>query len=306
MTGQLSPDGNYYWDGVQWARAISPDGAWRWDGNTWKSATAAKGGGLSVGVAALISAGVIVALVVAGVGIFGVSRLLNNGAQSLQSHLSPACTASGMAGGAATQGTSVCGRKLGFPVVGVDCTAISTLPSALVAEEVASATADWSPADVGIDQHGCEMVAQPDEDLAIDSSDIASPDIVMIADFVPLNALGGVGLRLACTQDGSCIDVSIFSDESFSLDEGTTGQDSWKNLTQGSLVFGTMHFNQQNRLILRFVDGVASVFLNGYLVTQATPDIAQSSGFFGFYISDQESSAAEKVQLQRLLIFQAT
>lgn len=33
--GALSPDGNFYWDGVQWMAAISADGAWRWDGATW-------------------------------------------------------------------------------------------------------------------------------------------------------------------------------------------------------------------------------------------------------------------------------
>jgi len=305
MSGQLSPDGNYYWDGVQWARAVSPDGGWRWDGSTWRPATR-KSGGMTGGIAALIAAGVIVALVVTGVGIFGFSRLVHNGAQSLQSHLSPACTSSGTAGGSVAEGTSVCGRKLGFPVVGAECSAISALPSSLVAEEVTSASGDWTPADIGIDQQGCEMVAQPDVDLAIDSSDIASPDLVMIADFDPLNAVGGVGLRLACTQDGSCIDVLIYSDETFSLDEGTTGQDSWKNLTKGSLVFGAMHFNQQNRLILRFVDGAASVFLNGYLVAQATPDIAQTPGYFGFYVDNEQSSVAENVQLSRLLVFQAT
>ena len=257
---------------------------------------------MSGGTAALIAAGVIVALVVAGGGIFGLSRLLSNGARSIQSQLGPACTSSGMADGEVAEGTSVCGQKLGFPLVRAECTTITALPSSLVAEEISPPSSDWTPADIGIDQQGCEMVAQPDADLAIDSADIASPDIVMIADFVPLNALGRVGLRLGCTQDGSCIDISIFADETFSLDEGTPG-DSWKNLTTGSLVLGYMHFNQPNRLILRFVDGVASVFLNGYAVTQAKPDIAQSSGYFGFYVDDQQTSVAEKVQLRRLLVF---
>jgi small-conductance mechanosensitive channel len=33
--GALSPDGYFYWDGVQWKAAISADGAWRWNGAAW-------------------------------------------------------------------------------------------------------------------------------------------------------------------------------------------------------------------------------------------------------------------------------
>ncbi|HEX6489692.1 MAG TPA: hypothetical protein VF137_12575 [Candidatus Dormibacteraeota bacterium] len=35
MTGQLSPDGNWWYDGEQWVSAISPDRLWRWDGVRW-------------------------------------------------------------------------------------------------------------------------------------------------------------------------------------------------------------------------------------------------------------------------------
>jgi len=31
----LSPDGKWYWDGVQW-RNVSPDGRYRWDGAQWR------------------------------------------------------------------------------------------------------------------------------------------------------------------------------------------------------------------------------------------------------------------------------
>ena len=34
-TGQLSPDGNWWWDGAKWVSTISPDGRWRWNGETW-------------------------------------------------------------------------------------------------------------------------------------------------------------------------------------------------------------------------------------------------------------------------------
>jgi hypothetical protein len=33
--GQVSPDGQLYWDGQKWASTLSPDGAWRWDGQDW-------------------------------------------------------------------------------------------------------------------------------------------------------------------------------------------------------------------------------------------------------------------------------
>jgi len=307
MSGELSPDGNYFWDGAKWTRAISPDGAWRWDGRSWNPISARSGRGMSGGVAAMIAAGVIAVLVITGVGLFAVTRLMNNAQQSLASHLGPGCTATGMAGGAVAEGSTVCGRKLGLSFVSLDCTSSSSLPPSLVAEEIATPNADWTPADVGIDRQGCQMVAQPDEDLAIDSEDVAPPELVVIADFVPADARGGVGLRLACTQDGSCIDISLYADdESFSLDEGTPGASgTWKNLTSGPLVLGYMHFNKPNRVILRYVDGVASVFLNGYSVTEAKPDIAQSTGYFGFYVDDGQASAADHVQLRGLYVFQA-
>jgi len=34
-TGQLSPDGTYYWDGRQWQPSASADGRWQWDGAQW-------------------------------------------------------------------------------------------------------------------------------------------------------------------------------------------------------------------------------------------------------------------------------
>ncbi len=39
-SGQLSPDGRFWWDGLKWVSAFSPDGAWRWDGKQWVPASA--------------------------------------------------------------------------------------------------------------------------------------------------------------------------------------------------------------------------------------------------------------------------
>jgi serine/threonine-protein kinase len=38
--GQLSPDGQWFWDGQKWMTTLSPDGQFRWDGRAW----AASGG----------------------------------------------------------------------------------------------------------------------------------------------------------------------------------------------------------------------------------------------------------------------
>jgi hypothetical protein len=36
--GQVSPDGQWYWDGGKWLSTLSPDGLWRWDGRSWLAA----------------------------------------------------------------------------------------------------------------------------------------------------------------------------------------------------------------------------------------------------------------------------
>src|ERR1035437_2263862 len=35
MSGQLSPDGLYFWDGASWQSSVSPDSKFRWDGTQW-------------------------------------------------------------------------------------------------------------------------------------------------------------------------------------------------------------------------------------------------------------------------------
>jgi hypothetical protein len=302
MSGELSPDGNYYWNGVEWIRAITPDGAWRWDGRAWRPAGRRTRPGART--AAVIASGVVVALLVVGLGMFGISRLFINAQRNLQSSLSPTCSAGATAGAHVAEGDTLCGRQLGASLIAADCTRMTSLPSDLTADELATPTADWTPTDVGLDSTGCQMVAQPDQDVEIRSAATTEPDVVVVADFVPIDQSGGVGLRLGCTQEGSCIDVTIYSDESFSLDEGVPNAD-WKNLKQGGLALGYMRFGQPNRLILRFAGGDAYVYLNGYEVARATPDIAQQSGYAGFYVDDQQSTKSERVQLRQIYVFQA-
>jgi hypothetical protein len=33
--GQISPDGNWWWDGAKWVSTTSADGLWRWNGKSW-------------------------------------------------------------------------------------------------------------------------------------------------------------------------------------------------------------------------------------------------------------------------------
>ncbi len=40
MTGRLSPDGLYVWDGERWQSTLSRDGQHRWDGEHWQSVNA--------------------------------------------------------------------------------------------------------------------------------------------------------------------------------------------------------------------------------------------------------------------------
>jgi len=39
--GQVSPDGQWYWDSQKWVSTLSPDGKWRWDGQSWKASSRA-------------------------------------------------------------------------------------------------------------------------------------------------------------------------------------------------------------------------------------------------------------------------
>jgi DNA uptake protein ComE-like DNA-binding protein len=43
VAGQVSHDGNFYWDGVRWRSTVSADGLWRWDGDKWVPAGPERG-----------------------------------------------------------------------------------------------------------------------------------------------------------------------------------------------------------------------------------------------------------------------
>ncbi len=301
MSGQLSPDGQYYWDGAKWVSLVSPDGAYRWDGGSWRSTASSPR--VRGRAAALIAGSVLVALVLGGVAVIFSTRLLTSQRASLQSSLGPSCTGpTAEAGSRLAEGDLFCGTKLGVSYLSADCTQSTTLPSEVAASQVTSPSTDWSVADVGVDSGGCELAAKPNQSVEIDSTGEISPDIVLVADFVPLNHEGGVGLRLACTQSTSCIDVTVYADDSFSLDEGTANN-TWRNISQGPLILTHLHVGSLNRFVLRFALDVVTVYLNGYEVTHGTPTQSQMSGPVGFYLDDQQSSAGEQAQLRTLDAF---
>jgi hypothetical protein len=304
MPYPLSPDRQFYWDGARWVTAVTPDGAWRFDGTAWRPAVSGPRASNNGAVAAVVAIGVIAALVVTGLGVFALTHLIVGAQRSVASQVAPACTTTGKPGHGLAEGDTVCGRTLGTLVVSADCTTLTSLPDALTAEAATGTSPDWKPADVGIDSSGCSMLAQPDQDVAIDSTDEMSANIVVIADFVPKDSTGSLGLRIACSQNGSCIDVSLSGDETYSLDEGIPNA-GWKHLTDGSSGLGYVHYAQANRLILWYAGGVAAVYLNGYELTRATPDITQVSGYFGFYVDDGGGSKTEQVLLQRMYVFRS-
>jgi serine/threonine-protein kinase len=41
--GQLSPDGQWFWDGQKWMTTLSPDARFRWDGRQWAASSAPAG-----------------------------------------------------------------------------------------------------------------------------------------------------------------------------------------------------------------------------------------------------------------------
>lgn len=48
--GQVSPDGQWHWDGQKWISTLSPDGKSRWDGGGWVPSRAPVANGARVGV----------------------------------------------------------------------------------------------------------------------------------------------------------------------------------------------------------------------------------------------------------------
>ena len=72
--GEVTPDGQLYWDGKAWISTLSPSGKWRWNGSAWIAASNSVQPGWSrLRVGSWIAAGLSIVLVVFGVIVLAVS-----------------------------------------------------------------------------------------------------------------------------------------------------------------------------------------------------------------------------------------
>lgn len=307
MAGELSPDRLFYWDGVRWASAVSPDGAWRWDGHSWQATGAGsprttRSSGI---IALVIAASLIVGILgVAGVASWGFGRVQH----ALQSGgVGVTCRdPHARAGASVSQGDLVCGKHLGMPYYGADCTELSgTPPGGQFLDAVNDG--DWQTVDVVPSSSGCRLEAKPNHQIMFSTSDNQAASSTLIVDFVASGWQGGVGVQLACSQDTGCVDFSFWGDSNFSLDEGKAG-DGFENLTTGRMgSFGpppVPAVGSESRLILRVDGDRVDVFLNGREVTHATVRSAQSPGFADFYVDGRDTSGGETVFLKRMFLFE--
>jgi hypothetical protein len=306
MSGQVSPDGHYYWDGGQWKTAISPDGGWRWDGSAWRPVSAPKG--RASRLPWIVAAVVVASIVVGSVGLYLAYGYVSARVPHLLSGAGVTVTCGSpqaQPGAAVMQGDVVCGGHVGASTFGVDCTELSGIPPSVnVYDEVKGA--DWQLVEITADSAGCGLVVAPKHIRTFDTAKVQGASSLAIADFVPERSLGGIGLQVACTKAASCVDFSTYQDGAFSLDEGKPN-DGYDNMTAGFAgLFGSLiKIGKANRLIVRVQGRDVMVFLNGTFVTRATTKRDVTSGYVTFGADNREGSATETVMLQRLLVFEA-
>jgi hypothetical protein len=300
----LSPDRQQFWDGTRWNSAVTPDGAWRWDGSSWVPAR--RTSGMSDRVAVAIAAGAIAALLLGGAGLAFVARFANTQASHLQAGLGAACTGSAdRAGSHLFRGETVCGRLLGTPYVTAECAAGRGLPGGVEADQLGAHETDSTPATVIVDSQGCVLTTPAGGEIRLGSTDPQPPDLVVVADFVPSVAVGGVGVQLACESNG-CINVAAYADGNYFVDEYAPSG-TWSHITRGVLPIQTLGFRvgQTNRLVVRFNGSRVDVFLNGYMVVRSTPKNVQHEGYVNFYVDGRDRTAPDTVHLRELDAFGA-
>lgn len=301
MSGELSPDGNYYWDGVQWARAISPDGAWRWDGRGWRPAAAPPARERSNRWVVAIAAGVVVAIVLGALVVAGLVRVVANAQHSLQSQFSPACAANATAGHDVAAGDTLCGYPLGAAQLAAACTT-GVAPDGLRAWRRNGTTSSAVSADITVDASGCELSAPVGSEFWLQTATSQSADVVAVADYVPATDWGALGIELAC-NNATCLSLAIDPAGVYRIDEAQ-GPHTWKNLARGALPFGTVsRLGQPNRLVMRLSGRGVQVYLNGYFVVRITTGLLHGSGYISFYNSNTVGTEPAEAHLQTLYVF---
>lgn len=311
MAGELSPDRLFYWDGTRWVSALSPDGAWRWNGSVWLPAERHGGAGSqgrrSSRLPWLVAAVLIAVVLVVGSGTYLAWGFVRSASQRfLQSTTVVTCPSRlAQAGAALTPGDTLCGGKLGAEHVLADCTVASGTPDGIDVwqKNYAPTEGEWVTSSVTTGPAGCNLAASPDTDVSFDTSDQEPAATVAVADFTLTDRIGGIGLQLACSQAASCVDISMYSDGYYSLDEGRP-HGGWDNMAKGYVSFGgPIRTQRANRLILRLTGHSAEVWVNGVQLASGATKRDQSSGYVDFYLDNRHSRIIESVWLQRLYVF---
>lgn len=304
MSGELSPDGRYYWDGQRWTSAISPDGAWRWDGRGWRAAgsTAGRGARFTSMVAVVMTASLVLGVI--GVYYAGralVPRLAQGGSfgATCGSHLA-------QPGAALSSGASLCGGTLGAEDMLADCTLTEGVPAGITMWQKTyqgSTSTDWTKTTVSATSQGCNLSASPNVFLEFETSASQPAETVVVADFVWEASQNDVGLRLACSAQASCVELSMFSGGLYSVYEGRPN-DGWDTLSKGVSFGATFRQGGANRMVLRLKGRHVSAFLNGADVAEVDTHRVQSAGYADFFLDNRDAGVNETVWLQRMYIFE--
>lgn len=298
----------HYWDGARWVSAVSPDGAWRWDGSQWLPVGERAPRARRAGLTWLIASGTVVALVAAGIGVYFAGSFFVRVSQRglLSSGLAPCDSALAQPGAALSEGEMLCGGALGTEYLLADCTLTEGAPAGVQAwkKSYKPTVGVWQKTTVASSADGCDLSAQPNVDVSLDTSDEQPPSTVVVADFTYGEAAGSIGIQLACSAAASCVDIDMFQEGLYSLDEGRPN-DGWDKLSKGVALGVTFRTDRPNRLILRLKGKHVSAYLNGTGVTQADTSRVQSSGGVDFYVDNRGEPIKETVLLQRLYVFES-
>ncbi len=311
MTGELSPDRLFYWDGERWVNALSPDGAWRWDGAAWQPS--GRLGGSSNAPRSpsrlpwLVAAGVIATVIVVSASTYFAWGFVKAATlRALQGTTVASCSSKlAQPGAALTSGEGLCGARLGSEHVLADCTVSAGTPDGIDVwqKNYAPTEGDWMQSTVTSGPAGCNLAASPQTDVSFDTSNEEPAQTVVIADFTVTANTGAIGIQLACSEAASCIDISVYSDGYYSLDQGKP-HDGWDRLSKGYVSFGApMRMDRANRMILSLSGSSVAVWINGVLLTTGRTTREQSSGFVDFYLDNRDGKATESVWLQRMYVF---
>ena len=256
----------------------------------------------------MIAGGTIVALVAASVGVYFAVGFVMRASQRVLQAGGPASCNSTLAepGNALSEGKVLCGGTLGAEYLLADCTLTAGTPSGVVVwkKSYKPTEGEWTRTTTTTGSDGCNLSAPPNVDVSFDTADEQPPSTVVVADFTYEPSAGSIGIQLACSQVASCIDISMFQEGLYTLDEGRPN-DGWDHLTKGVAFGATFREGAPNRMIVRLSGRHVSVYLNGRGITQADANRIQTSGYVDFYLDNRGGPDTQTVWLQRLYVFES-